>query len=165
MQTNRVEVEKVLRAAFPAASATIRYGGSKAKGTLIREFMTSTSRSTSPTATTRPARRSRPSSRTSHNALARYYFLEPRTSALRLRSRDRRSDLHIDVVPGRFTDDSKTDCFLHQENGEKDRLKTKFDVHIAHIRDSGVVDTLRLLKLWRVHHRLQVKQFAFELSV
>lgn len=163
LQINRAAVEKVLRAAFPGASATIRYGGSKAKGTLIRELYDLDLVFYVLNGNNAAGETLRDIFRNAHTALARYYVVEPKTSALRLRSRDQGSDLHIDVVPGRFTDDSKTDCFLHQQNGEKDRLKTNLDVHIAHIRDSGVVDTLRLLKLWRVRHRVQVKQFAFEL--
>jgi hypothetical protein len=163
LQTNRAAVEKVLRTAFPGASATIRYGGSKAKGTLIRESYDLDVVFYLPSGNNAAGETLKDIFGNVKNVLAKHYAVEPRTSALRLRSRDQRSDLHIDVVPGRFTDDTKTDCFLHQENGEKDRHKTNLDVHIAHIRDSGVVDTLRLLKLWRVRRSVQVKQFAFEL--
>ena len=44
---------------------------------------------------------------------------------LRLKSRDpktRQVDFHIDVVPGRYIDDTETDVFLHQEAGTKERL-------------------------------------------
>lgn len=163
LQTNRAEVEKMLRAAFPAASATIRYGGSKAKGTLIRELYDLDIVFYLPNGNNAAGETLKDIFGNVKNALAKHYAVEPKTSALRLRSTDRRSDLHIDVVPGRFTDDSKTDCFLHQANGEKGRLKTNLDTHISHIRDSGVVDTLRLTKLWRVRRAVQVKQFAFEL--
>jgi len=37
LQTRRAEVEKVLREQFDDCSPTIRYGGSKAKGTMIKE--------------------------------------------------------------------------------------------------------------------------------
>lgn len=163
LQANRAAVEEVLREAFPGASATIRYGGSKAKGTLIREAYDLDIVFYIPNGNNAAGETLKDIFGNVRNALGKHYTVEPKTSALRLRSTDRRSDLHIDVVPGRFTDDSKTDCFLHQENGEKDRLKTNLNVHISHIRDSGVVDTLRLLKLWRVRRAVQVKQFAFEL--
>jgi len=162
LQANRAAVEKVLRAAFPGASATIRYGGSKAKGTLIRQSYDLDIVFYVPNGNNAAGETLKDIFGNVKNALAKHYIVEPKTSALRLRT-DQRFDLHIDVVPGRFTDDSKTECFLHQENGQKDRLKSNLDVHIAHIRDSGVVDTLRLLKLWRVRHAVQVKQFAFEL--
>src|SRR5205807_9442043 len=99
------------------------------------------------------------------NELAKHYYAEARTSAIRLRSKDPSSfgrDFHIDVVPGRFTDDKTSDCFLYQNGGEKERLKTNLDVHIAHIRDSGVVDAIRLLKLIRVRNALRLKHFVFE---
>jgi len=102
------------------------------------------------------------------NELAKHYYAEARTSAIRLRSKDPSSfgrDFHIDVVPGRFTDEKKSDCFLHQNGEDKERLKTNLDVHIAHIRDSGVIDAIRLLKLIRVRKALRVKHFIFELLI
>lgn len=163
LQTNRAAVEKVLREAFPAASATIRYGGSKAKGTLIRESYDLDVVFYIPNGNNAAGETLEDIFTNVKTALSNHYGVEPKTSALRLRSTDRRSDLHVDVVPGRFTDDSKSDCFLHYANGNKARLKTNLDVHITHIRDSGVVDTLRLLKLLRVRRAIQVKQFAYEL--
>ena len=163
LQTNRAAVEKVLREAFPGASATIRYGGSKAKGTLILESYDLDVVFYVPNGNNTAGETLKEIFGNVKTALAKHYTVEPKTSALRLRSTDRRSDLHIDVVPGRFTDDSKTDCYLHQANGDKDRLKTNLDVHIKHIRDSGVLDALRLLKLLRVRRAIQVKQFAYEL--
>src|SRR5439155_1487929 len=53
--------------------------------------------------------------------------------------------------------------FLYQSSGEKKRLKTNLDVHIAHVRDSDVTDAIRLLKLWRVRNGLRIKHFALEL--
>jgi hypothetical protein len=163
LQTNRAAVEKVLREGFPGASATIRYGGSTAKGTLILESYDLDIVFYVPNANNTAGETLKEIFGNVKAALAKHYAVEPKTSALRLRSTDRRSDLHIDVVPGRFTDDSKTDCYLHQANGNKDRLKTNLDVHIKHIRDSGVLDALRLLKLLRVRRAIQVKQFAYEL--
>ncbi len=163
LQANRAAVEKVLREVFPGASATIRYGGSKAKGTLILESYDLDIVFYVPNGNNAAGETLKEIFGNVKTALAKHYAVEPRTSAMRLRSTDRRSDLHIDVVPGRFTDDSKTDCYLHQANGEKDRLKTNLDVHIKHIRDSGLLDALRLLKLLRVRRAIQVKQFAYEL--
>ena len=37
LMEQRKDVERILRDAFPDCSPTIRYGGSKAKGTLIKE--------------------------------------------------------------------------------------------------------------------------------
>jgi hypothetical protein len=85
-------------------------------------------------------------------ALAKSYFVEPKGSALRLKGcspEDLGVDFHIDVVPGRFTDETKTDAYLFQSNGDKRRLKTNLDVHLDHVRDSGVIDAIRLAKLWK----------------
>lgn len=163
LQANRAAVETVLREALPGAFATLRYGGSKAKGTLILESYDLDIVFYVPSGNNAAGETLKDIFGNVKTALAKHYAVEPRTSAMRLRSTDRRSDLHIDVVPGRFTDDTKTDCYLHQEKGEKDRLKTNLDVHIKHIRDSGLLDALRLLKLLRVRRAIQVKQFAYEL--
>jgi hypothetical protein len=99
-------------------------------------------------------------------ALESVYWVEPKPSALRLKDRDPKNfkvDFHIDVVPGRYTDETKTDTFLYQATGEKKRLKTNLDVHIGHVRESGVTDAIRLLKLWRVRNGLRIRHFALEL--
>jgi hypothetical protein len=47
--------------------------------------------------------------------LAKSYFVEPKGSALRLKGCGPENlgvDFHIDVVPGRFTDETKTDAYL-----------------------------------------------------
>ena len=53
---------------------------------------------------------------------------------------------------------------LPVERGEK-RLKTNIDVHIEHVRDSGVTDAIRLVKLWKVRNGIVFKHFVLELSV
>jgi hypothetical protein len=96
------------------------------------------------------------------------YHVEQKTSALRLRSKktaDYNRDYHIDVVPGRFTDDKNADTFIYQKSADKCRLKTNLDVHVAHIRDSGVRDAIRLLKLWKTRRAIWIKQFVFELLI
>ena len=102
------------------------------------------------------------------NCLNKGYIVEEKTSALRLKgntSDDYMRDFHIDVVPGRFTDESKSDGFIYQKAAEKSRLKTNLDLHIEHVRDSGVIDAIRLLKLWKVRKGLKLKQFVFELLI
>lgn len=73
------------------------------------------------------------------------------------------SDFYIDVVPGRFTDETKTDTFLHQTTGDKKRLKTNLQVHINHAANSGVTDAIQLMKLWRLRNAVPVRTFALEL--
>jgi hypothetical protein len=94
--------------------------------------------------------------------LGKSYYVVPKPSALRLQS-PTQVDFHIDVVPGRFTDASKSEAFLYRSSGEKKRLKTNLDVHLAHVRDSGVREALKLVKLWRVRNQLSVTNFVLEL--
>lgn len=158
----RKKVESLLRAGFPDSSPTIRYGGSRAKGTLIKESYDLDIVCYFPHDDTSAGETLEDIYNNVAGVLEKEYTVERKRSALRLRDKQM-VDFHIDVVPGRFTDESKTDCFLYQENGEKCRLKTNLDVHIATIRDSGVLDAIRLLKLWKVRKALDVKQFVFEL--
>jgi tRNA nucleotidyltransferase (CCA-adding enzyme) len=164
VQTERANVEKVLRAGFPKCSPTIRYGGSKAKGTLIKENYDLDIASYFPNDDTSAGETLNDIYDNTEKVLAKEYDVLRKRTALRLRNKQK-VDFHIDVVPGRFTDDKKEDCFLHQEGGDKDRLKTNLDVHIAHIRDSGFVDAIRVLKLWKARKSIDVKQFAFELLI
>lgn len=166
LQAHRKDVEKILRDKFSASSPTIRYGGSKAKGTLIREFYDLDLICYFPHDDTGAGETLKNIYNNVQNALAEKYDVEAKTSVLRLRSKDKDrfgQDLRIDVVPGRFTDNSKTDCFIHQQSAEKERLKTNLQVHIDHVKNSGVVDALRLLKLWKVRKAVRIKQFVFEL--
>jgi hypothetical protein len=168
LQEHRKDVEKVLRDAFSESSPTIRYGGSKAKGTLDKEYYDLDLACYFRHDDIEAGDSLEDIYRNVRDALADQYQVEEKTSALRLRSKNTTTagkDFHIDVVPGRYTDDSKTDCFLHQNQGSKERLKTNLQTHIDHIRDSGVVDAIRLLKLWKIRRGLTVKQFVFELLV
>jgi hypothetical protein len=164
LREQREDVETLLRDNFPSCKLTIRYGGSKAKRTLIKEkydldivfYLHSGENGAGDTL--------KDIFNNVGDVLRKEYIVAEKTSALRLLPKDLNgSDPHIDVVPGRFTDDTKTDCYLYQNGGEKERLKTNLDTHIAHVRDSGVLDALCLLKLLRVRRNLSVKQFVWEL--
>jgi len=166
LQQHRADVEKILREHFGECSPTIRYGGSKAKGTMIRESYDLDVICYFPHKDDEAGETLEEIYNNVKEALSGKYLVEPKASALRLKARDSKNygiDFHIDVVPGRFTDDSKTDAFLYQSSGEKKRLKTNLDVHIRHVKDSGVTDAIRLLKLWKVRNGLKVKNFALEL--
>lgn len=168
LEKHREDVERVLRNGFPRSSPTIRYGGSKAKGTLIREAYDLDIACYFPHDGTSAGATLEEIYENVKACLADKYFVDPKTSALRLKSKDPKDlarDFHIDVVPGRYVDDSKSDCFLHQTSGKKERLKTNLDVHIEHVKSSGVVPAIRLQKLWKTRRSLQVKQFVFELLV
>lgn len=168
LQGHRKDVEELLREKFSDSSPTIRYGGSKAKGTLIKEYYDLDVVCYFPHDDTAAGETLKNIYENVRDALKDRYDVNEKTSAIRLRSKEATTfgkDFHIDVVPGRYVDDSKSDCFLYQTQGDKDRLKTNLQTHIEHIRDSGVVDAIRLMKLWKVRRGLRVKQFVFELLI
>ena len=103
-------------------------------------------------------------------ALETAYKVEPKKSALRLTGRSEgvtepELEFEVDVVPGRFVDDAQEDVFLFQNEGEKNRLKTNLKAHVSHVQDSGLVDVVRLAKLWKLRTGLEVKTFVLELVV
>ena len=168
LQERRAEVEKHICAAFEKSSPTIRYGGSKAKGTMIREAYDLDIISYFANGDTGAGETLEDIYNNVKEALGKHYFVIPKASALRLTNLSpahRGVDFHIDVVPGRFTDESKTDAYLYLSTGEKGRLKTNLDVHIEHVRDSGVADAIRLVKLWKVRNGVNLKSFVLELLV
>lgn len=69
---------------------------------------------------------------------------------------------HIDVVPGRYIDANATYANLYRSETDS-RLQTSIKIHIDTIKDSGVRDVIRLVKLWNVLHGLGVRSFALEL--
>ncbi|HYX73050.1 MAG TPA: hypothetical protein VE732_09785, partial [Nitrososphaera sp.] len=166
LRTHRSDVEKLLRRKFEKCSPTIRYGGSKAKGTMIREAYDLDM-------TCYFGRDENGAGETLHEiyenveaALADDYLITRKPSAIRLKSKDVNqwaTDFHIDIVPGRFIDEKNEDVFLYRSSGEKGRQKTNLDVHIEHVKGSGVTDAIRLMKLWRARNFLSVRHFVLEL--
>jgi hypothetical protein len=168
LQGHRADVEALIRKHFDKSSPTIRYGGSKAKGTMISEAYDLDIIVYFPNDDSSAGETLEDIYNNVRKALSAKYLVQPKQSALRLQDNNPKNlgvDFHIDVVPGRFTDDSKTDAFLYQASGDKKRLKTNIDVHIKHVKDSGVTDAIRLLKLWRVRNGLSIKHFALELVI
>lgn len=165
LRRHRDDVEKLLRKKFSGNDLTIKYGGSKAKGTMNKESYDLDLISYFVHGDNTAGSTLKEIHENVESALADDYFIVRRTSALRLYSREpeNRVDFHIDVVPGRYVDDKREDVFLHCTKGDKERLKTNLDVHINHIRNSGVTEAIRLLKLWRVRDHLAVRTFILEL--
>ncbi|PSH05541.1 MAG: hypothetical protein CXZ00_02375 [Acidobacteria bacterium] len=167
LQTHRADVEELLCTRF-GSQPIIRYGGSKAKGTLIKESYDLDIVCYLPSDSDAAGKTLAEIYENVRNSLREKYYVEEKTSALRLKgmsSEDYMRDFHIDVVPGRFTDETKSDCFIYQKSAEKCRMKTNVDVHITHIKSSGVVDAVRLFKLWKTRRGLGIKQFVFELLI
>jgi len=169
LRSHRKSVESLLRERFSERSPTIRYGGSQAKGTLILESYDLDIICYFPSDEVGAGATLKDIYENVREALAEDYYVESKTSALRLKSKETDgsapSDFHIDVIPGRYTDASKADCFIYQASGEKERLKTNLDVHIKYVKESGVLDSIQLLKLWKVRHGLNLKHFVFELMI
>lgn len=168
LQQHRAEVENLLREHFSESSPTIRYGGSKAKGTMIREAYDLDIITYFPNDDTAAGETLEDIYNNVRTALSKEYMVEQKPSALRIKDNSKESlgvDFHIDVVPGRYTDDSKSDVFLYRSSGDKKRLKTNLDIHLNHVKDSGVIETIRLMKLWRIRNGLSVTHFALELLI
>lgn len=163
LRERREEVEKLLRAEF-GSSPSIRYGGSKAKGTMIKEAYDLDVICYFPRDDADAGGNLETIFENVRKALAKKYVAVPKTSAIRLESQTHEYS-HVDVVPGRFVDDKNQDAFLHCTTGEKKRLKTNLDVHIEHVRGSGLVPVIRLGKLWRLRRGLSIKHFALELLI
>ncbi len=135
LRETRGEVDGILREAFPSAS--IRYGGSKAKGTLIKDSYDIDLVCYFPHDETEAGETLEDLYDNVSHALSDHYQIEEKKSAIRLLSADPETEgayTHVDVVPGRFTDSDKSDCYLYQNGGEKNRLKTNLDTHIDHIK-------------------------------
>lgn len=162
----RNEVEGVLRNAFSGIDKTIKYGGSRAKHTMIRasydiDVVCFFDRDENDAGETLEDIFNNVA-----DALGEHYTVESKTSAHRLVEGEDKQYTHIDVVPGRFTDETNTDVFLYQNGSEKNRLKTDTKTHVEHIRDSGLTDTIKLVKLWREYQGLEIfKTFVLELLV
>jgi hypothetical protein len=167
LQTQRANVEKLVRESFGSVPI-IRYGGSKAKGTLVKEYYDLDIVCYLPCDSVTAGENLQEIYENVRDCLKKGYIVEEKTSALRLKGNaadNYMRDFHIDVVPGRFSDENNSDCFIYQKAAEKCRLKTNLDVHIQHIKDSGVVDAIRLLKVWKARRGLRIKQFVFELLI
>ena len=168
LQKHRAEVEKLLCAHFKDSSPTIRYAGSKAKGTMNKESYDLDTICYFASGDTSAGDTLEDIYVNTKKALEKDYLVEQKGSALRLKGRHEKDlgvDFHIDVVPGRFTDDTKTDAYLYQSTGDKKRLKTNLDVHLKHVKESGVIDAIRLAKLWKVRNGLPIRTFVLELAL
>lgn len=167
LQERKAAADKLLRQAFHG-SAHIRYGGSYAKDTMIKEHYDLDVICFFERDDTRAGSSLQEIYNNVARALEPTYRLHRKTSAIRLvgfRSALADTDFHVDVVPGRYIDGSLGPVFLHQEGGSKERLKTDPVVHIEHIKNSGVLNALRLIKLWRCQNGVQLRQFVLDLAV
>ncbi|HEX4826355.1 MAG TPA: hypothetical protein VFV19_18795 [Candidatus Polarisedimenticolaceae bacterium] len=168
LEDHRKAVEGIVRKAFPKCSPTIQYGGSMAKGTMIREAYDLDVICYFPHDDTSAGETLKAIYENVAKALEDDYYVDKKPSALRLRGKDAenyKQDFHIDAVPGRYIDEKGGDAWLYQNGVEGERLKTNLSTHITHVKGSGVVPAIRLLKLWRYRNGLSIKHFGLELLV
>lgn len=164
LSKNREEVEAFLREKF-GDDPTIRYAGSKAKGTMIKESYDLDIVCYFPRDCGREIEEIY---KDVHKKLQEKYYIVPKTSALRVQKiADDKSqiDYHIDVMPGRFIDDKEQDAFLYQSQSKEKRIKTNLNTHIKFITESGCVDVIRLAKIWNIRNGINIKTFLLELLV
>lgn len=168
LEQHRKDVEDLLTSKFKDGDPTITYGGSRAKGTMIKDAYDLDVICYFPHEDTSAGETLPDIYKNVKDALSDKYFVQPKPSALRLTSKDSATlatDFHIDVVPGRYVKGDDGDVYLHQEGSDKDRLKTNLEVHINHVKNSGFVDAIRLMKLWRFNEGLMIRHFALELLI
>lgn len=164
----REKVEKLIRDGFPDSSPTIRYGGGKAKGTMVRCNFDLDIICYFPNDDSGAGDNLEEIYNNVRKVLEAEYMVEGKNAALRLLAKSGANKgiyFHIDVVPGRFTDDKCEDAFLYQKDADKCRLKTNLQQHIDKIRNSGLQDHIRLAKIWKKKSGQQIRTFVLELLV
>lgn len=155
-------IEEIIRKEYPGSMFT--HGGSRAKGTIIREDYDLDEVTYFQNDDTAPGETLEEIYENIAKLLAKHYNVRRKRSALRLSMKDGR-DLKVDVVPGRYVDGTNTDVFIHQNEGSKERLKTNIVKHIAYVRNSGCTDVIMLGKFWRTRNGIEIKTFPLELLV
>jgi len=162
LRKHRQAVEKLLREAFGSAPA-IRYGGSKAKGTMIKESYDLDLTCYFPHDDDSAGETIKEIYERVESTLQKSYSTRRKGCAIRILDAERKTDFHIDVVPVRFVEGDDGDVFLYPSSTDKERLKTNLQTHIDHVKESVVVDAIRLMKLWKVRRGIEIKTFALEL--
>jgi len=168
MEKHRDDITQLLQDAYESSNPLIKYAGSRAKGTMIKDSYDLDVVCYFDNDDTAAGDTLEDIFNNVKRVLKEKYEVEAKTSAIRIKSKEKDhlgEDFHIDVVPGRFTDDTKHDAFLYVKSKEKGRQKTNLKKHIKHIKSSGVVDTIRLAKFWNVREGLGLKTFVLELLV
>jgi hypothetical protein len=164
LDAERENVDRIIKDAYPNSYPTFMHGGSRAKGTMIREDYDLDEVCYFDNDDTAPGETLEEIYENVAKLLEASYSARRKRSALRL-STAKGKDVRIDVVPGRYTDATRTDVFIHQNDGDKERLKTNLETHIAHVRESGCTDVIKATKLWRTRNAIGIKTFPLELLV
>ena len=161
LQAHKKEVTDFLRAKF-GNDPVIEDAGSRKKGTMVCDKYDLDIVCYFPSSDTRSLKDIREDVA---KHLAQNYLTTSKASAERildLKGSTAPGDFHIDVVPGRFIEDTK-DVFLHVAYGDKERMQTNLKTHIDHIANSECVSVIRLVKLWAIRNNVKIKTFVLEL--
>jgi hypothetical protein len=167
----RDKIRQILRWKY-GETPTLNEGGSKRKGTMIRDSYDLDLFCFFPEGDTTAGSSLQDIFEGVWETLSEEYFVEKGRSALKVHTLEQVDGetamgpyLHVDVVPGRYIHDESGDVNLHQNEGAKRSLKTNPEVQVDHIRNSGVRPAIRLAKLWNHRWGLSVKTFVLELLV
>jgi len=162
LEQHRKAVERLLKTEFGSGPA-LREGGSKAKGTMVREAYDLDLPYYFPRDDESGGETIKEIFERVEKVLQREYRTQRKGVSVRLLDCEQGTDFHVDVVPGRFVDGDDGDAFLYPSTSDKERLQTNLETHIEYVRDSGVVDAIRLLKLWKARRQIGIKTFGLEL--
>jgi hypothetical protein len=158
----REDVEQCLKAKF-GNRVSLRYAGSKAKGTVIRESYDLDVVCVFPEGETESLA---DLYKDTSECLAEKHMVQEKTSAIRVLSVGDNGkaprDFHIDVVPVRLFDDKTDDAFIYLSSANQHRMKTNIPLHVNYVRDSGLQNVIRLAKLWKVRRGLSIRTFVLE---
>jgi Nucleotidyltransferase domain len=160
----RDEVERLIKSAYPYSIIHFTHGGSRAKGTMVREDYDLDLVVYFENEDDAPGETLEEIYENIAALLDASFTVRRKRSALRLRAK-KGGDLRVDVVPGRYIDATRTDAFIHQNEGSKERQKTNLEVHIRHVGQSRHTSEIALSKIWRTRHNVGIKTFPLELLV
>jgi hypothetical protein len=164
LDTEAMRIEAILRAAYPWSTLTFTHAGSRAKRTMVRDDYDLDEVAYFRNEDKAPGETLADIYENVAKVVGKYYSVRRKRSALRLGMKDG-WDLKVDLVPGRYIDATMTDVFIHQNEGDKDWLKTNIVKQVAHISGSGCTDEIMLGKLWRTRNGIGVRTFPLELLV
>lgn len=165
LRATREKIEGDLRRGWLGSLPRFYYGGSYGKLTMVRDSYDLDLVIYFPANDSRALRQIYESVQSA--LINSRYLVEPKTVALRLPYRTAGSSsvrFHVDVVPARAQDHDYNYATLYK-NGENTTMQTSLRQHIKAVRDAGLSDVVKLLKLWRNQHGVQVKTFVLEILV
>ena len=159
----RVDVQNCLKDEFGNTPSFI-YAGSMAKRTMVRESYDLDIVCRFPSEESESLKNLY---ERTYEALAKAHTVQKKVSAVRVLSlesdNEKSRDFHVDVVPVHLFDEKTGEAFIYQSSVDQERLKTNIQTHVNYVRDSGLQDTIRLAKLWKVRHQFPMRTFVLEM--